>query len=127
MKSCTQAFIIVLTLLQFFLVTGLLPAAKAAIIPTQAVIESTDVDQTRNHLQSIVARDDVRAELIRLGVNPEDAENRLASLTAEELRQLQNHMQDMPAGGSALALIGAVFLVLLVLEVVGVTNIFNKI
>jgi hypothetical protein len=36
-------------------------------------------------------------------------------------------MQDLPAGGSALAVIGVVFLVLLILELVGVTNIFTKI
>ncbi len=127
MKSHTNKCIIFFTILQFFLVSGLLPAAKAAIIPTQTMIESSGIDQTRNQIQSMIARDDVRAELVRLGVDPVDAENRLAALTASELQQLQSHMQDMPAGGSALAVIGVVFLVLLILEVVGVTNVFNKI
>jgi hypothetical protein len=35
-------------------------------------------------------------------------------------------MEQMPAGGDALAIIGIVFLVLLILEAVGVTDIFKK-
>jgi uncharacterized membrane protein (Fun14 family) len=35
-------------------------------------------------------------------------------------------MADMPAGGDALAIIGIVFLVLMILEAVGVIDIFKK-
>lgn len=123
----TRKCIILFTVLQFFFVSGLLPASRAALIPTQALIESSSADSTRSQLRVMIARDDVRAELVRLGVDPAAAENRLATLTAEELQQLQGHMQDLPAGGSVLAVIGIVFLVLLILELVGVTNIFTKI
>jgi hypothetical protein len=123
----TRKCIILFTVLQFFLVSGLLPASRAALIPTQALIESSSADSTRSQLRVMIARDDVRAELVRLGVDPAAAENRLATLTAEELQQLQGHMQDLPAGGSVLAVIGIVFLVLLILELVGVTNVFTKI
>lgn len=123
----TRKCIILFTVLQFFLVSGLLPASRAALIPTQALIESSSAEATRSQLLVMIARDDVRAELVRLGVDPAAAENRLATLTAEELQQLQGHMQDLPAGGSVLAVIGIVFLVLLILELVGVTNIFTKI
>lgn len=120
----TLIFVIVM---QFILVTGLLPAAKAALVPTRTLIESTAADHTRGQLKAMIARDDVRAELIRLGVDPAAAENRLASLSDEELRQLQGRMQELPAGGSVLAVIGVVFVVLLILELVGVTNVFSKI
>lgn len=127
MTLSTRKHIIFFTVLQFFLVSGLLPASRAALIPTQALIESSSADSTRSQLRVMIARDDVRAELVRLGVDPAAAENRLATLTADELQQLQGHIQDLPAGGSALAVIGIVFLVLLILELVGVTNIFTKI
>ncbi|SHO49323.1 PA2779 family protein [Desulfopila aestuarii] len=123
LKKCITFFV----LFQFFLISGLLPATKAEIISTQTFIESSAANQTRNELQTIIARDDVRGELIRLGVDPADAEQRLARLSADELQQLQGKMDELPAGGSVLALVGAVFLVLLILEIVGVTNVFNKI
>ncbi len=127
MKLHTRKCIIVFTILQFFLVSGLLPASRAALIPTQTLIESSAADSTRSQLRAMISRDDVRAELVRLGVDPAAEDNRLATLTAEELQQLQGHMQDLPAGGSVLAVIGILFVVLLVLELVGVTNIFTKI
>lgn len=128
MKLNIRKCIIFFTVLQFFFVSGLLPNARAAFISTQSVIESSSADSTRSQLQALISRDDVRAELVRLGVDPVAAENRLATLTAEELQQLQGHMQDLPAGGSSvLAVIGVVFIILLILELVGVTNIFTSI
>ena len=51
----------------------------------------------------------------------------LTLLGEQELAQLQGQLEQLPAGGSLLALIGAVFVVLLILEVTGVINIFNKV
>jgi uncharacterized membrane protein (Fun14 family) len=39
---------------------------------------------------------------------------------------LAERMDTLPAGGDALAIIGIVFLVLIILEVVGVIDIFKK-
>ena len=61
-----------------------------------------------------------------LGVAPEQVEARVAALTDAELRTLAGQMADLPAGGDALAVIGIVFLVLLILEAVGVIDIFKK-
>lgn len=122
-RKCTTF----LVLFQFLLISALLPVSKAEMISTQSFIESSTADQTRNELQSLLAREDVRQELIILGVDPADAEKRLARLSAEELQQLQGKMEELPAGGSVLALVGAVFVVLLILEIVGVTNVFSKI
>jgi len=43
-----------------------------------------------------------------------------------ELRSLADRMEQMPAGGDALAVIGIVFVVLIILELVGVIDIFKK-
>lgn len=122
-RKCTTVFV----LFQFLLISGLLPVTRAEMISTQTLIESSTSDQTRNQLQSLIAREDVRKELIILGVDPADAEKRLALLSNDELQQLQGKMDELPAGGSVLAIVGAVFVVLLILEIVGVTNVFSKI
>lgn len=127
MHLYTQRCIIFFTVFQFFLVSGLLPATRAALVPTQTLIESVQTDDPRSRIQTMLSRDDVQMELVRLGVNPDMAERRLATLTPVELQQLQRHMDEMPAGAGALEVIGIVFLVLLILELVGVTNVFNKI
>ncbi len=62
-----------------------------------------------------------------LGVDPADAQARLSALSDAELASLSAHLDDLPAGGDILALIGAVFIVLLILDLTGVTNVFKNI
>jgi hypothetical protein len=78
-------------------------------------------------VQAVMARDDVQQAMIQLGVDPLEASQRVAALSGAELAQLQGQLDQLPAGGSLLGLIGAVFVVLLILEVTGVIDIFKKV
>jgi len=53
------------------------------------------------------------------------AQARVASLSDLELAQLDGQLDSLPAGGS-LALVGAVFVVLMILEFTGVIDIFKR-
>jgi hypothetical protein len=105
--------------------TGLISSAQAAIVDTSVLVPSSrqaDMDS----ISAQLARADVQRGLEQLGVAPQSIENRIAALNDAELRQLASEMRNAPAGGDALAVIGIVFLVLLILEVVGVIDIFSK-
>ena len=105
---------------------GFSSQAVAGMVSTQDAL-AIDARQDRiSAIQSLMAREDVQQAFIELGVSADDAAARVASLSDQELAQLEQQLHDMPAGGSVLALLGAVFLVLLILEWVGVINIFNK-
>lgn len=113
-------------LIIFFSTVSLLPAARAGVISTEshlAVRTSTAKDQ----LQAALERQDVRTQLISLGVDPEKAKARVASLTQDEIAKIQGRIGDLPAGAGAIEVIGILFIVLLILELVGVINIFHKI
>lgn len=130
MKSRCRKSIIFFMLLQFFLVSGSLPGAKAALISTHTMIESEKAqatEATRQRISEILTHEEVTKELVRLGVDPAKAEERIAALTPAELEQLQSRIGELPAGAGVFEVLGITFLVLLVLELVGVTNIFNKI
>ena len=100
--------------------------ARAAVIGTlQAATESGRVADLST-INAALAGREVRGQMIALGVDPAQVEERIAALTDAELRTLAGQMTDMPAGGDALAVIGIVFLVLLILEAVGVIDIFKK-
>lgn len=79
-------------------------------------------------VQAQLARADVQQQLQAFGVDPADAAQRAASLTDVELAQLARQMAEAPAGGDIgiLALIGAVFLVLLLLDYLNVINVFRS-
>ncbi len=106
---------------------GLQTPAGAGIVGTADAIA---VSQHQNYLaivQDALARADVREQMVALGVDPAEIFGRLGALTAPELAALAGNIREAPAGGdSALAIIGAVFLVLLVLELTGTIDIFKK-
>jgi hypothetical protein len=101
--------------------------ASAAVISTQQVMAIETRDAQISELQARLARDDVRQALVELGVDPQQAHARVASLSELELAQLGGQLDSLPAGGNgALALVGAVFVVLMILEFTGVIDIFKR-
>jgi hypothetical protein len=99
--------------------------ASAAVIGTQQVMALEARDAQISALQAKLARDDVRQAMVKLGVDPLQAQARVASLSDLELAQLDGQLDSLPAGGS-LALVGAVFVVLMILEFTGVIDIFKR-
>lgn len=101
--------------------------AHAGIVGTlQAVESSSTRAQDLATVSSTLAGEQVRAQMVALGVDPAIVEARVARLTDPELRSLAERMDRMPAGGDALAVIGIVFVILIILELVGVIDIFKK-
>lgn len=113
------------------LLSVLLISGSIAMPASAAVIETTDALtlQARHEriadIQHELSRQDVQQAMITMGVDPAQAGARVASLSDAELAQLADQLDTLPAGGDVLALIGAVFVVLLILELVGVINIFG--
>lgn len=102
--------------------------ASAVLIGTDEAMAPGERAERLGHINDILARDDVRGKLVELGVNPDEARLRVAALSDAELQQLEAGFDALPAGGDGVIwLLGAVFLVLLVLEIVGVIHIFSGI
>ncbi|MHB8534771.1 MAG: PA2779 family protein [Sulfuricaulis sp.] len=101
-----------------------MPAAHASMIGTEAVIDSAQVQQERARLHAALNRDDVKSELIARGVDPAQVQARVDSLTDQEVQTLSTKMDRMPAGGDAIDLLVFVFLVLLITDILGFTNVY---
>jgi hypothetical protein len=111
-----------------FLGLGLHTTASAGVIGTPEYLSATDRAGQIARIESTLSRADVQAQLVALGVDPADAARRIAALGDAELRLMTDKLDQLPAGGdSFLAVIGIVFIVLLILEITGVTDIFKKI
>lgn len=102
--------------------------ASAAIIGTETVANSLRGQQARSYIQSVLAREEVQSILIEQGVNAEEAKIRISSLTDEEAIRLAKGINKLPAGGDGFATLVIatliVFLVLLVTDIVGYTDVF---
>ena len=108
--------------------------AQAALVGTEraaagrgAAAVAADGEQ-RERVLAFVQREDVRRQMETLGVDPTEAASRVAGLTDGEVREIAGHLDRLPAGEGAVgALIGAVvliFLVLLLTDLLGLTNVF---
>ncbi|MHB8535158.1 MAG: PA2779 family protein [Sulfuricaulis sp.] len=102
-----------------------LPAAHAGIIGTEAVINTAQAQQYRERLHDALNRDDVKAQLLARGVDPAQVQARVDSLTDQETQTLATHMDQLPAGGDGLvSALVFIFIVLLITDLLGLTNIF---
>ena len=102
-------------------------AAYGGVISTQQYLTAVDREATRQRIDTVLAREEVRDRLEQYGVDPAAVDERLAALTDQELQLLATDLENMPAGGNLLGVLGVAFIVLLILELVGVIDIFNKI
>jgi len=104
---------------------GMQAPASAGIVGTAEAVAASH-GGARALVDATLARADVRAELARMGVDPAAIEGRVAALSDDEVATLAGKIGEAPAGGDALAVIGIVFVVLIILELVGVIDIFKK-
>jgi|SoiMetStandDraft_2_1073263.scaffolds.fasta_scaffold59406_2 hypothetical protein len=100
---------------------------QAEVIGTLAGLESAQRDNDLARVNRALATAEAREQLHALGVDQAQVEARLARLTDSELRTLADRIDQAPAAGAdILAVIGVVFVVLLILEAVGVIDVFKK-
>ena len=100
--------------------TGLVLPAHAGIVSSEALVAGTQQER----LASLLQRSDVRARLQAYGVDPVQAQERVAALSDEEAARLAAQIDELPAGGNALGVALIVFLVLLFTDIMGYTKIF---
>jgi len=102
---------------------------QAKMIGTDEVISQKAASTDRNRVIEFMQRDDVRAEMETLGVDPKEAVSRVHTLSDEEVQRMAGHLDEMPAGegvvGSVVGAIVLVFLVLLLTDILCLTHVFD--
>jgi hypothetical protein len=101
----------------------LLPA-QAAMIGNQQIISQHQSQQTRDSLQQLFAQQAARQQLQAWGVSPDRIKNRIDSLTDTELARINQQVNDLNAGGNILGILLVIFVVFIITDVIGATDIF---
>ena len=101
----------------------LLPA-QAAMIGNGQIIQQHPSQQTRDSLQQLLQQDAARQQLQAWGVSPEQINNRIDSLTDAELARINGQLDNLNAGGNILGIILVIFIVFVITDVIGATDIF---
>lgn len=106
---------------------GFAQAAPAGMIGTAHMLDGESRAASLSRMEVLLAREDVGRQLEAFGVEQAMVLERLNGLSTAELLELEDQIESQVAGGDILAVIGIVFVVLLILELVGVTDIFKSI
>lgn len=111
------------------LVMGSMPltlqAQPVALVSTQQLLATEQVNADRERIRELLARTEVRDQLVGLGVEPAEVAARVAALSDQEVRQMADQLDSLPAGANAV--VGAlltVFIILLVTDLLGLTKVF---
>lgn len=124
MKATAITLVVVQVLLQVAV-----SSAQARMVGTEACLIATqEATDNRMRIQSLLNREDVQEALASQGVSITEARARIAALTDKEVQEIAGQLDQLPAGGDAVgAVIGAIliiFLVLLITDLLGYTNVF---
>ena len=102
------------------------PAIHAAMLDTGVVI-GEDTQHIRDRLDNLLAREEVRRALEARGVSMSEAQARVNALTDEQLHRIAGQLDSLPSGQGVSSVVGAavfIFLVLLITDILGLTNVF---
>ncbi|WP_024850305.1 DUF6627 family protein [Hydrogenovibrio kuenenii] len=115
----TIALSMILTLLASFV----LPV-QAAMIGTGEMLHQQSMVNERVKLAAFLDRDEVKQQLVSMGVSPDQVKSRVASMTDQEVSEINHKMEAMPAGGDVLGIVVLIFIVFVITDVIGATDIF---
>lgn len=116
---------VIITLSIFSIISA---PAHSTMINTGEILKRSQHDLSKKSLNTFLDRSEVQKYLVAWGVNPEEAKARVDSLTDEEIDNISSRIDQLPAGGDAIgAIVGAaliVFIILLVTDILGFTDVF---
>lgn len=101
-----------------------IPVSHAGMISTKMSLQQSQNSQ-QQALSDILSRQQTQALLKTYGVDEQQLQSRINKLTAEELALINQKMDELPAGSGLLGTIGLVVVILVILDMLGVADIFT--
>ena len=119
------AGLVILSLIAFTIISA---PAHAVMISTAEILKQNQQNLARERIHIFLDRSEIRKHLEAWGVNSIEAKARVDSLTDQEIAEIAARIDHLPAGGDALSTIFGlavlVFIVLLITDILGFTDIF---
>lgn len=95
------------------------PMMKSAyagnMIATATVVDNMSRAMDQQRVVEFMGRQDVQDQMVKLGVSPDEAQKRVASLSDRELRKIAGDIEQQNAGGSIFGILALVLVVILII------------
>ena len=98
---------------------------QAAIIGNETIINQAPSALTRDTMQELLGQESARQQMQAWGISPELITARINRLTDAELARINQEADTLKAGGTnVLGVLLIIFIVFVITDVIGATNIF---
>ena len=111
-------------LMSFSLLFASFGQAQAAMMSNSQLINQAQQSNEKTTLLQTIRRADVQSQLLSMGVNTADIEKRVDQMTQAEVAQLNQQIDQLPAGSGVLGIVVLIFIVFVITDVIGATDIF---
>ncbi len=99
--------------------------AQAALVTTDSAIQSQQLQMDRAEMIDLFAQENLRDQLTQMGVDANAAADRIANMTDAEIAQLNENLQHAPAGEGVVGVLLTLFIVFIITDALGATDVFN--
>jgi len=110
----------IFAIILLLLMSTLNQPAGAAMVGTEKLLISDRNQETRSYLQQMMSRKDIQEALVARGIDLQEAQIRIDSLTDSEIELIFNKVTDLPAGGVdaafVLILVGVIVVLIIIVE-----------
>ena len=100
-------------------------SANASVISTSELLSAQQSQQQRAYVLEMLDRQEVQEQLVELGVQPDDAKERVAGMTDDEVQTMAQNLDELPAGSGIVGVLAFVLIVLLITDLLDLTNVYN--
>lgn len=98
---------------------------QAAMVDNSQLIADSQQQMTKQEVLSQLDRQDVQDKLVAMGVDIDDAKQRIAQMSEQELAQIAQDFEQMPAGSGVIGALLVIFIVFVVTDMLGATDVFS--
>ncbi len=116
--------IVHIVLLGFLTLALQAPPAGASIISTEVVLDAAQTQAARERVRQTFNRENLKRALLAHGVSPIQIQTRVDSLSDDEAQRLAVKIDQLPGGGDVIDALVLIFLVLLITDILGLTDVF---
>ena len=97
-------------------------SVQAGMIGTETISNKQLVESNKQSIQTALLRDDVKQALLAHGIDPQYAQQRIDQLTDQEIQQLANQFDQLPAASGVGLVLFATGPIVFMLELMGFTD-----
>ncbi len=112
-------------LISLIISSGFVSSVQAAIVSSQDLASVSLKLQARDNVRLALQRIDVQQQLSSMGVEASVVLSRVDSMTNTEIQELSGLIEQKPAGSGIIGLLGFILVVLLITDLLKLTNVYN--